>query len=157
MRLIDVDALRARLYFLYAGNVEKWCEERGKHTETLLNKGALKEAVESEKRQTAFKTMGSVLALIKDMETAEASAEPEKGMWDESGEHTADEVERILVSDYVPSTQPKKGKWMGSDDNTVAGYCSVCGWEALRYETDVAGMPFCPNCGAKMEGEADDV
>lgn len=47
----------------------------------------------------------------------------------------------------------RKGKWIEDDDPTVKGHCSVCGWESHYYEDDVIGMPFCPNCGARMEGE----
>lgn len=46
----------------------------------------------------------------------------------------------------------KVGRWMhDKDDSLISGYCSCCGWLSIICETDVAGMPFCPNCGAKME------
>ena len=44
-----------------------------------------------------------------------------------------------------------KGKWIEVDNGLVSGRCSLCGWEAVIMETDVCGMPFCPNCGARME------
>ena len=44
-----------------------------------------------------------------------------------------------------------KGKWIEVDNGLVSGRCSSCGWEAVIMETDVCGMPFCPNCGARME------
>ena len=45
----------------------------------------------------------------------------------------------------------KHGKWIKhEDDERISGTCSCCGWDALLYETDVVGMPFCPNCGAEM-------
>ena len=55
----------------------------------------------------------------------------------------------------LPSIQPKKGKWISADAifGGVPFYCSECGentWDT------VMGQPrwnFCPNCGAKMEGE----
>ena len=57
----------------------------------------------------------------------------------------------------LPSAQLErpKGKWIEVDDyyNRIRGRCSICGWEALMYETDVVGMDFCPNCGAKMDAE----
>lgn len=60
----------------------------------------------------------------------------------------------------MPSAQPerKKGRWIEVDDpdNRISGRCSICGWEALLYETDVVGMDFCPNCGADMRGEQDE-
>lgn len=46
----------------------------------------------------------------------------------------------------------KKGKWIESNDTIIRGTCSCCGWLAITAETDVAGMPFCPNCGAAMGG-----
>ena len=36
---------------------------------------------------------------------------------------------------------------------SVTGCCSHCGWEVYLYDTDVVGMPYCPNCGAKMDKE----
>ena len=48
------------------------------------------------------------------------------------------------------------GKWIHPDrreEATVSGRCSNCGWEAHYYEDDVADMPYCPNCGAKMDLE----
>jgi len=52
----------------------------------------------------------------------------------------------------LPSAERKKGRWMHDrDDELHAGYCSCCEWMANIMETDVAGMPYCPNCGARME------
>jgi len=52
----------------------------------------------------------------------------------------------------LPSAQPerKKGKWIDSRD--ISWMCSECGkWlDVLQGDVD---MNFCPNCGAKMEGE----
>lgn len=51
----------------------------------------------------------------------------------------------------------KKGKWIVVDDADdsirISGKCSACGWEAHLYEDDVAGMDYCPNCGARMTEE----
>lgn len=57
----------------------------------------------------------------------------------------------------LPSVQPerKTGRWEDINKNyycRICGRCSACGWEAHLYEDDVVGMPYCPNCGAKMEG-----
>lgn len=48
----------------------------------------------------------------------------------------------------------RHGRWIEFDDayNLISGRCSVCGWESHLYEDDVVGMPYCPNCGAHMEG-----
>lgn len=75
-------------------------------------------------------------------------------VWDESGEHTADEVERIL--DTLPSVQPeqRKGKWIHPYHYGLAlpeHECSVCHeWEYADTESK-----FCPNCGADMRGDND--
>ena len=45
------------------------------------------------------------------------------------------------------------GKWIEEDDAVIHGHCSICGWNAIWQETDVFGMPYCPNCGAKMDSE----
>ena len=60
---------------------------------------------------------------------------------------TADRLFKELVGER------KVGKWIypTEDETTISGICSACGWEAHYYEDDVAGMPYCPNCGAKME------
>lgn len=57
---------------------------------------------------------------------------------------------------HAPIIEPeqKKGTWMhDKDDGLYSGYCSCCGWVSVIMETDVAGMPFCPNCGADMREE----
>ena len=53
----------------------------------------------------------------------------------------------------VDAVPVKRGQWLKGDYKTVSGKCSVCGWVAIYYETDVCGMPYCPNCGAYMEGD----
>lgn len=47
----------------------------------------------------------------------------------------------------------RHGHWIEVDDDRISGICSECGWEAHLYEDDVVGMPYCPNCGARMDGE----
>ena len=65
-------------------------------------------------------------------------------------ENSISEFFLCMIED-LPSAQ-KKGKWMHDrDDELYAGYCSCCEWKANIMETDVAGMPYCPNCGARME------
>ena len=59
----------------------------------------------------------------------------------------------------LPSAQPKKGKWIETDDGWDGVYykCSYCK-EAF---TLIDGTPmdnfynYCPNCGADMRGERD--
>ena len=60
------------------------------------------------------------------------------------------------TADVVPV---KHGKWIKiiedfDIDEPLVGRCSACGWFAGMYEGDVVGMNYCPNCGAKMDGES---
>lgn len=69
-------------------------------------------------------------------------------LWD-----TIDENVDDISFDAVPV---RHGRWMHDKDNVViSGYCSICGWTSCIMETDVADMPFCPNCGADMRGKGD--
>lgn len=46
----------------------------------------------------------------------------------------------------------KTGHWIMINDfyNGISGECSVCGWQAHSHDDDVAGMDYCPNCGARL-------
>ena len=58
------------------------------------------------------------------------------------------DIERFM---NLPTAEPKKGKWIEEDDDIIHGHCSSCGWASVWQQTDVFGMNYCPNCGAKME------
>ena len=64
----------------------------------------------------------------------------------------SDAVQLLRELPSVNPQEPKTGRWIINEDeeNTVHGHCSVCGWKAHYYEDDIIGMPYCPNCGAKM-------
>lgn len=53
----------------------------------------------------------------------------------------------------LPSVQPKTGRWESAYNSTEEGYpynyCSECGFETGAR----CFWNYCPNCGAKMEGE----
>lgn len=70
--------------------------------------------------------------------------------WANAFSECADMVEDIPPADVEPL---RHGKWIETEDDTIHGYCSVCGWESHLYEDDVIGMPYCPNCGARMDGD----
>lgn len=57
----------------------------------------------------------------------------------------------------APTIEPKQGEWIEVDDYFIRCKCSICGWESHKYEDDVYGMPYCPNCGARMEGVNDEI
>jgi hypothetical protein len=61
----------------------------------------------------------------------------------------------------LPSAQPErmKGRWIWKGEEGDSRFmCSVC--KSKEYVPTCNGVPniweFCPNCGAKMEGEEDD-
>ena len=54
------------------------------------------------------------------------------------------------------STDRPQGEWIEVDDYFIRCKCSICGWESHKYEDDVYGMPYCPNCGACMKGVNDE-
>ena len=74
--------------------------------------------------------------------------------WETVDGITATTVLKQTISDIgnQPTIEERKGKWL-QDKHDIAGYgyfdCSECG--ADFYDT----YDFCPNCGAKMEGEED--
>ena len=59
------------------------------------------------------------------------------------------EVDDGAAADVAPV---RDGRWMCHGDCGVTE-CSVCGWSIEEYVGDYA---YCPNCGAKMDGGADD-
>ena len=65
-------------------------------------------------------------------------------------------VDMVMLIDDAPTIEAepvKHGRWIEAEnDLRISGYCSSCGWEAHMYEDDVIGMPYCPNCGARMDG-----
>lgn len=78
-----------------------------------------------------------------------------------TSEHLSAEALSLLCGftliDSAPSIdiEPKQGEWIEVDDYFIRCKCSICGWESHKYEDDVYGMPYCPNCGARMK-ETDD-
>ena len=68
--------------------------------------------------------------------------------WD--GHTPAQAIERIRRLEPV-----RHGYWIEPDDGDVltACICSNCDWHGNIMEDDVMGMNYCPNCGARMDGE----
>lgn len=69
-----------------------------------------------------------------------------------------------IIENHTRDMTPRTGKWIESDSVLVMGNsetdnfmsipakeCSVCHKPHIR----AYGMNYCPNCGAKMEGEQD--
>ena len=56
----------------------------------------------------------------------------------------------------APTIEPerKTGKWGCGDDMFEYAICSSCKWDSGEaWEYALKHFKFCPNCGAKMEGE----
>lgn len=68
----------------------------------------------------------------------------------ECGEWSGLAKEIVKQIKAIPSAE-RKGHWIHEDDGIIHGRCSNCGWVAVWQSTDVFGMDFCPNCGARME------
>lgn len=68
--------------------------------------------------------------------------------WD--GHTPSQAIERIGGLEPV-----RHGYWIEPDDEDVltACICSICDWHSNIMEDDVMGMNYCPNCGARMDGE----
>lgn len=64
--------------------------------------------------------------------------------------HGSENIETQPTADVQ---EVKRGHWIYPDDYQIACTCSCCGWNGLLYESDVGDMPYCPNCGAKMNGQ----
>ena len=69
--------------------------------------------------------------------------------------HIMDIKRRIDRAPTVDAVPVVRGEWIEPDENdiTTACICSLCDWRGYIMEDDVRGMPYCPNCGAKMESE----
>ena len=54
----------------------------------------------------------------------------------------------------MPTIEPKKGKWLCSDDMYESGICSVCKWDTGEpYDNCKKWFKFCPNCGSYNGGD----
>lgn len=51
-----------------------------------------------------------------------------------------------FVTDEMPTVSPKQGRWIVQDGSVR---CSECGEPNMEWN-------YCPNCGARMEGEEDE-
>lgn len=68
---------------------------------------------------------------------------------------TATTVLKQTISDIgnQPTIEERKtGKWVGVTPMVDTLMCSECGYNIIDKEFKT---PYCPNCGAKMEGEED--
>lgn len=65
-------------------------------------------------------------------------------------DHALNSIESIPSADVAPVVHGKnlKEKWSSLFE------CSICHWSCWdTYCNDTSGYDYCPNCGAKMDGE----
>ena len=77
--------------------------------------------------------------------------------WAEIEAVQSDYIERLPAADVAPVVH---GRWIRPHwrNNNYCCDCSECGGEAMHrdYQWNKKGVyPICPNCGAKMDGGAD--
>lgn len=87
-----------------------------------------------------------------DLISREAAIDAVKHAW-AKGLEPSQYVEIVSSVDAVPVVH---GRWERKDSLSCAieYYCSVCGDRApLGYMRQCAKTKYCPNCGAKMDGE----
>ena len=60
----------------------------------------------------------------------------------------------------IAEQEQKSGKWIGIDEKPHEDYeCSCCGYVVSTFTANIephTEYKYCPNCGAKMEREAQD-
>lgn len=63
-----------------------------------------------------------------------------------------EDLEKLPTADVV---EVRHGKWEKSEIPEEKYVCSVCGGACwyYDYQGELAKSRFCPNCGAKMDGE----
>ncbi len=78
-----------------------------------------------------------------------------EGGWHDAIDEIEDDIKSIHASDVVPVVH---GHWECSDEpyNIQTARCSNCKTEYYVSNLDEIGgdeiVPYCPNCGAKMDG-----
>lgn len=57
------------------------------------------------------------------------------------------DIENFPAADAVPVVH---GRWLDNEDYM---FCSICGIQWNYCDNDTETFNYCPNCGAKMDGE----
>ena len=66
-----------------------------------------------------------------------------------------EETRRIVKAGSLTlQPTPVHGKWIVDDEYINCSVCRRERWSRVPYENLVMRFRYCPNCGAKMEGEA---
>ena len=61
-----------------------------------------------------------------------------------------DELKRVPAADVAPV---RHGRWKPGDMYDYGDVCSLCDWDS---ELTPCTLPYCPDCGAKMDGGEED-
>ena len=75
--------------------------------------------------------------------------------YDEDGYESDEDYKRECITELingVPSAEPvRHGKWELAEDGW---YCSACElYPPFDCDPEEKGIPYCPNCGARMDKE----
>lgn len=77
-----------------------------------------------------------------------------KGEWEVYIATVEDFFNTVYSMPTIDAEPVKHGKWIEHESGIAHGHCSICGWEAIYYETDIIDEAnYCPNCGARMDKE----
>lgn len=66
--------------------------------------------------------------------------------------HTSKDVRRLLSIPAADVAPVVHGQWLDNEDYM---FCSICGIQWYYCDNDTETFNYCPNCGAKMNGEAE--
>ena len=64
----------------------------------------------------------------------------------------AEVLQVIAEAPTVDAVEVKHGRWTEAEDGDGA-VCSVCGEDFCNVYLEVERFLYCPNCGAKMDGD----
>ena len=70
--------------------------------------------------------------------------------WNKEYRHQyANDMFKVAIANFptVDAVEVVHGRWLQDEPATV--YCSECNYRANAYNN----TPYCPNCGAKMDGD----
>lgn len=63
-------------------------------------------------------------------------------------------INAVEMAEPVDAVEVVHGRWIWKDGECFCSVCSEKGEPKYHYESgEVEEYPYCPNCGAKMDGE----
>lgn len=62
-------------------------------------------------------------------------------------------IDKVIETLEMDAQEVRYGRWIDPNDSIVSGICSICGWKSIYQESDIVGMNYCPNCGARMNSK----